>query len=61
LVQNTDRCCSTHFSAENSQNRPKRITISPGIDVMILKIFLPKHLAKKLEFLTENKANFLKK
>jgi hypothetical protein len=28
----------------------------PGTDVMIFKIFSPKKLAKKLTFLTENKA-----
>jgi hypothetical protein len=27
---------------------------------MIFKIFLPKNLAKKMAFLTENKANFFK-
>jgi hypothetical protein len=30
----------------------------PGTDVMILKIFLPKNLVKKLPFLTQNKAKF---
>jgi hypothetical protein len=30
----------------------------PGTDVMILKIFSPKKLAKKLAFLTQNKAKF---
>jgi hypothetical protein len=30
-----------------------------GTDVMIFKIFSPKNSAKKLAFLTENKANFL--
>jgi hypothetical protein len=29
-----------------------------GTDVMTLKIFSPKNLAKKLAFLTQNKANF---
>jgi hypothetical protein len=29
-----------------------------GTDVMILKIFSPKNLAKKLAFLTQNKAKF---
>jgi hypothetical protein len=29
-----------------------------GTDVMILKIFSPKSLAKKLAFLTQNKAKF---
>jgi hypothetical protein len=32
----------------------------PGPDVMILKIFSPKNFAKKLAFLTQNKANFWK-
>jgi hypothetical protein len=31
-----------------------------GTDVMILKIFLPKNLAKILAFLTQNKASFCK-
>jgi hypothetical protein len=30
----------------------------PGTDVMILKIFSPKNLAKKMAFLTQNKAKF---
>jgi hypothetical protein len=30
-------------------------------DVTIFKIFSPKNFAKKLAFLTQNKANFLKK
>jgi hypothetical protein len=30
----------------------------PGTDVMILKIFSPKNFAKKLAFLTQNKAKF---
>jgi hypothetical protein len=30
----------------------------PRTDVMILKIFSPKNLAKKLAFLTQNKAKF---
>jgi hypothetical protein len=30
----------------------------PGTDVMIIKIFSPKNLAKKLAFLTQNKAKF---
>jgi hypothetical protein len=30
---------------------------SPGTDVMIFKIFSPKNSAKKLAFLTQNKAN----
>jgi hypothetical protein len=33
----------------------------PGTDVMILKIFSPKIFAKKLAFLTQNKAKFWKK
>jgi hypothetical protein len=33
-------------------------TLKPGTDVMILKIFSPKNLAKKLAFLTQNKAKF---
>jgi hypothetical protein len=32
----------------------------PGTDVMILKIFSPKNLAKKLTFLTQNKAKLWK-
>jgi hypothetical protein len=32
-----------------------------GTDVMIFKIFSPKNLAKKLAFLTQNKASFCKK
>jgi hypothetical protein len=32
--------------------------VKPGTDVMIFKIFLPKILAKKLAFLTQNKAKF---
>jgi hypothetical protein len=31
-----------------------------GTDVMILKIFLPKHSTKKLAFLTQNKAKLCK-
>jgi hypothetical protein len=34
------------------------VVYRPGTDVMILKIFLPKNLAKKLAFLTKNKAKF---
>jgi hypothetical protein len=34
---------------------------NPGTDVMIFKIFSPKNLAKKLAFLTQNKAKFEKK
>jgi hypothetical protein len=30
----------------------------PGTDVMVFKIFSPKNLAKKLAFLTQNKAKF---
>jgi hypothetical protein len=33
----------------------------PGTDVMILKIFSPKNLAKNLAFLTRDKAKFKKK
>jgi hypothetical protein len=36
------------------------ITNSFGTDVMILKIFSPKNLAKILAFLTQNKASFCK-
>jgi hypothetical protein len=32
------------------------IHLRPGTDVMIFKIFSPKHFAKKLAFLTQNKA-----
>jgi hypothetical protein len=32
----------------------------PGTDVMILKIFSPKKIAKKLAFLTNNKAKLCK-
>jgi hypothetical protein len=35
---------------------PKHKFIQPGTDVMILKIFSPKKSAKKLPFLTQNKA-----
>jgi hypothetical protein len=34
--------------------------MSPGADVMILKIFSPKNSAKILAFLTENKARLCK-
>jgi hypothetical protein len=34
--------------------------IHPGSDVMILKIFSPKNSAKKMAFLTQNKACFCK-
>jgi hypothetical protein len=33
----------------------------PGADVMIFKIFSPKKIAKKLAFLTHNKAKLCKK
>jgi hypothetical protein len=33
---------------------------SPGTDVMIFKIFSPKNSAKKLAFLTQNKAKICK-
>jgi hypothetical protein len=33
----------------------------PGTDVMIFYIFSPKNFAKKLAFLTQNEAKFLKK
>jgi hypothetical protein len=33
---------------------------SPGTDVMIFKIFSPKNSAKKLAFLTQNKAKLCK-
>jgi hypothetical protein len=33
----------------------------PGADVMILKIFSPKHFAKKLAFLIQNKAKMMGK
>jgi hypothetical protein len=33
-----------------------RTALLPGTDVMILKIFSTKNLAKKLAFLTQNKA-----
>jgi hypothetical protein len=34
---------------------------NPGTDVMILKIFSQKHLAKKSAFLTQIKGNFAEK
>jgi hypothetical protein len=39
-----------HFFTKSSRH--------PGTDVMILKIFSPKKSAKKLSFLTQNKAKF---
>jgi hypothetical protein len=36
------------------------VGLAPGTEVMILKIFLPKKF-KKSAFLTQTKANFLKK
>jgi hypothetical protein len=41
-----------------SRNRQSNL---PGTDVMILKIFSPKKIAKKLAFLTHNKAKLCKK
>jgi hypothetical protein len=35
-----------------------RNSVQSGTDVMILKIFSPKFFAKKLAFLTQNKAKF---
>jgi hypothetical protein len=35
-----------------------RDNVSAWTDVMILKLFLPKNLAKKFAFLTQNKGNF---
>jgi hypothetical protein len=32
--------------------------MAPGTDVMIFKIFSPKNFAKKMAFLTQNKAKF---
>jgi hypothetical protein len=40
------------------QPRKPKTRLKPGIDVMLLKIFSPKSSAKKLAFLTENKAKF---
>jgi hypothetical protein len=37
---------------------PRSQLISPGTDVMIFLLFSPKNLAKKLAFLTQNKAKF---
>jgi hypothetical protein len=34
--------------------------LDPGTDVMILKIFSPKKIAKKMAFLTQNKAKLCK-
>jgi hypothetical protein len=36
------------------------IGLDPGTDVMIFKIFSPKNSAKKLAFLTQNKAKLCK-
>jgi hypothetical protein len=36
----------------------KLMLLKTGTDVMIFKIFSPKNLAKKLAFLTPNKAKF---
>jgi hypothetical protein len=38
--------------------KSRRMERGPGADVMISKIFSPKNLAKKLAFLTQNKAKF---
>jgi hypothetical protein len=40
-------------------DRPPNL-VSTGADVMILKIFSPKNFAKKLAFLTRNKAKLKK-
>jgi hypothetical protein len=37
-----------------------RDRIPPGTDAMILKIFLPKKIAKKFAFFTQNKAKLCK-
>jgi hypothetical protein len=37
-----------------------KVGINPGTDVMIFKIFSPKKIAKKLAFLTQNKAKLCK-
>jgi hypothetical protein len=42
----------------DSSQSPSVIVSGSGTDVMILKIFTAKNSAKKLAFLTENKANF---
>jgi hypothetical protein len=36
------------------------VGLAPGADVMIFKIFSPKNSAKKLTFLTQNKAKICK-
>jgi hypothetical protein len=43
-----------------AENIFKSVTLDPGTDVMIFKIFLPKNSAKKLAFLTQNKAKLCK-
>jgi hypothetical protein len=59
--------CSLNFrralraSCRNLDNGLIWEEVSPGTDVMIFKIFSPKIFAKKLAFLTQNKAKFWKK
>jgi hypothetical protein len=61
---------SVSCAAENSKVEAKfffstyiRGSVIPagrrGTDVMIFKIFSPKKIAKKLEFLTQNKATYV--
>jgi hypothetical protein len=42
----------------NSKHYKNRLLPVPGTEVMILKIFSPKNIAKKWAFLTQNKAKF---
>jgi hypothetical protein len=61
-----DPLCKEFFKwAKTKEGKKEKISppdkMSPGTDVMILKIFSPKNSAKKLAFLTHNKAKFCKK
>jgi hypothetical protein len=52
---------SAFSSRERSETSAKCFQArEPGTDVMILNIFSPKNLAKKLAFLTQNKAKLCK-
>jgi hypothetical protein len=57
FLKNEPRCFSSWILVTLLfRDRRRYCGLSPGTDVMILKIFSPKNLAKKSAFLTQNKA-----
>jgi hypothetical protein len=55
-----DYFCNFQKASQRKQVPNRRKFAQSGTDVMIFKIFSPKNLAKKLAFLTQNRAKFLK-